>query len=351
MTSLDLEPVADLFRVLAEVDFGDASPLYATLATHAADDPELLSLLRPAGPTDRLPHLLFAAVQYLLLADGSDPIDAFGADPFPRFREWSLDRRADVEALVATHVVQTNEVGRCAALLPCLAAVAAAERRPLAVIEVGSSAGLNLLFDRYRYDYGGGNGSGPADSTVVLRPRVDGSPAPGLQVPEVAWRRGLDRLPVDVTDDEAVRWLRACIWPEQTDRQHLLDHAVSIARLDPPVLIAGDAIESLPAVVQSAPADAALCIVHTAVLPYLPDPAALTGLLQDMSRNRPLWRVSGEASGLVPDLVAPPAASKPIAFVYGVVPFAVAGQRPRALARSGPHGTWIEWLQPSPSVR
>ncbi len=346
MAADELEHVANLFRLLADIDFRGASPLYERLARETADDPELPALVLPAAPSDRLPHLLFAAVQYLLLGEGADPVSAFGSEPFATFRSWCLARRPDIERLTGARVVQTNEVGRCAALLPCLAAVAERTRQPLAVVEVGASAGLNLLFDRYRYVFAPGVETGAEVSDVVLSPRLHGGRTPPLSRPEVAWRTGLDRQPVDVTDADAVRWLRSCIWPEQRWRIELFERATAFARHDPPRVEKGDVYESLPSVVRSAPRDAALCVVHTAVLAYLPDQARFVELLCELAGERPLWWVSGEGTGLVPQLPAPPpsAPDDAISFVYGVVPLGVPGEQPRALARAGPHGAWLEWL-------
>src|SRR5258708_38593327 len=105
-----LGTLTETFRIFAEVDFKGSSPLYERLARESADDPEILSLLRPAAPSDRLPHLLFAAIQYLLLGDGSDPISAFAADPIPAFRAWCSPRRSEIAALVASRFTQTNQV-------------------------------------------------------------------------------------------------------------------------------------------------------------------------------------------------------------------------------------------------
>jgi hypothetical protein len=349
MAGTDLGDVADLFRVLAEIDFHPGS-LYERLARAAADDPEVLSLLLPAAPRDRLPHLLFAAAQYLLLGEGSDPLAAFGDEPYETFRAWCLGRRDELAGLVATHVVQTNEVARCAGLLPCLAAVGAASPdRPLAIVEVGASAGLNLLFDRYRYDYGGGHQAGPASSPVVIRPEILGGERDqrvlDLRVPGVAWRRGLDRRPVDVTDDDAVRWLRSCIWPEEAARRRLLEQAVSVARrTGPPAVVAGDAVDGLADVVASAPPDATVCVIHTAFISYLPDPAAFVQRMARVAEDRPLWWVSGEPAGFVPQLSGPSTRDGRIAFLYGAVPLGIPGHQPRVFATAGPHVTWLDWV-------
>jgi hypothetical protein len=339
-----IEHIARVFDLLADIDFKGTSPLYQRLTRQCAREPEVLALLLKAPVPDRLPHLLFAAVQYLLLAEGSDPLAAFDGEPISGFRAFCLDHRAAIEELVATRFTQTNEVGRCAALLPCLAAVAAAAHRPLALIEVGCSAGLNLGFDRYRYAYAPGAEVGPADSTVVLRPELRGDGMPALTMPEVRWRRGLDRRPIHVTREDAVRWLRACIWPEQRWRIDLLDRAVAIARRDPAVIVTGDAVDDLPALVAAAPSDAAVCVVHTATLMYFAEPARFVDGLDAIARTRPLWWVSGEAEGLIPQLTAPtePPRDQGIAFLYGVVPLGVDGAAPRAVARAAPHGMWLE---------
>jgi hypothetical protein len=284
-------------------------------------------------------------VQYLLLGQGSDPLAAFGDEPFDEFRSWCLDHRDEIEGLVATHVVQTNEVARCAGLLPDLAAVAAAAPdRPLALLEVGASAGLNLLLDRYRYDYGPGHGAGAPGAEVVIRPQVEGDgPGPDLQVPEVVWRRGLDRRPVDVTDDDAVRWLRSCVWPEQQARRELLGRAVAVARRDPPAVVAGDAIEGLADLVAAAPADATLCVMHTAFIAYLPDPSRFVERVTALAAERPLWWVTGEPQGFVPQLTGPGARDGRITFLYGAVPLGLPDRSPRAVATTGPHGAWLQW--------
>ena len=243
-------------------------------------------------------------------------------------------------------MVQTNEIGRCAALLPCLAAVAAIERRPLAVLEVGASAGLNLLFDRYRYQYGDVAVGAPG-SAVVLRPQVVSTPAPIPPMPEVTWRRGLDRRPVDITDDDDARWLHACVWPEQAWRRELLDRAISMARRDPPSLVRGDAVDALPALVAAVPDDAVLCVVHTAMVAYLPDRTAFDEVLAVVSQRRPLWRVAGEAAGLVPGLATPTVPDAPagtISFLYGIVPFGTDDRSPQAVCWAGTHGSWLRLI-------
>jgi hypothetical protein len=211
------------------------------------------------------------------------------------------------------------------------------------LIEVGASAGLNLRLDRYWYRYDD-ESVGLASSSVQLEPRLEGALAPSFAMPDVVWRRGLDRRPVDVTDDAAVTWLRACVWPEQRWRADLLEAAVDDARRDPPIVVAGDAVADLPDLVAAAPDDAALCIVHTAVLNYLPDRAGFVSLLQELGRQRPLWWVSGEGRGLVDALPVPDVALDRLSFLYGVVPVGPDPVPPQVLGVAGAHVAWLAWL-------
>jgi hypothetical protein len=160
---------------------------------------------------------------------------------------------------------QTNEPARCATLLPALAQLPP----PLALIEVGASAGLTLLTDRYSYDYARHRitGRDPLAPTLRCQP---GGPVPlPDRVPEIAWRAGLDLNPLDVTSDDDVRWLSCLVWPGEGDRAQRLAGAIASARRHPPVVHRGDLLTDLPALAAQAPADATLVVYHSAVLAYV----------------------------------------------------------------------------------
>ena len=232
--SPDLEALAERCIVLADDDFAGYSPIYERIARALADDDRSLALLLDAAPTGRTPVLALAAVHDIVLAEPGSPLAEIYAgrsagDPWPPFRELLHTRSAEVLLRMRTRNIQTNEVGRSAALLPALAAVrasalAAGDDRPLALVELGPSAGLNLLLDRYAVTYRR-DGSvvaavGDPGSPVQLACEVRGPADPlveGLPVP-IASRVGLDLSPVDVTDPEARRWLSACVWPGVPDR-------------------------------------------------------------------------------------------------------------------------------------
>jgi hypothetical protein len=191
---------------------------------------------------------------------------------------------------------QTNEVGRCTGLYPALASLP----QPLALLDVGASAGLCLLPDRYRYDYDGVV-AGDLESPLTLRCRVEG---PSLELrPDavnVVWRAGIDLNPLDVRSPDDVEWLRTLVWPGQHGRLSRLDAAIALAQGDPPLVVAGDLNEGLESLAAQAPADATLVVMHTAVLWYVPEPERVS-FLERIRRLGCHW-LSQEAPGLFPHI-------------------------------------------------
>ena len=248
-----------------------------------------------------------------------------------------------MRATVLARATQTNEVGRCATLLPVLAGLPG----PLALLEVGASAGLCLYPDRYSYRYtghpSGDHALDPADgpSRVVLECAVDGDvPLPDA-LPEVAWRGGVDLNPLDVDDEDAMRWLRTLVWPEHDDRRARLAAAVELVRADPPTLVRGDLNEALPALVEQVPPDATLVVFHSAVLAYLS--------AEDRDRFVSLmgvdpWTLGQQrgAAGAAPGDRRPAGEAVPGPAV-GPAPFVLALDG-RAVALTEGHGRALTWL-------
>jgi hypothetical protein len=168
---------------------------------------------------------------------------------------------------VRTQGVQTNEVQRSWTLLPCfLRAAELLDADELDVVELGPSAGLNLVWDRYRYVYAEG-AWGPESSPLRLsgeeRSRV---PARLLErVPRVRRRVGIDRAPVDVTTEEGARLLQCFVWAGQDARLERLSRAIEVVRESPPELVRGDIGEELPRVLGDGPT----LVFQTAVFGYV----------------------------------------------------------------------------------
>jgi hypothetical protein len=231
---------------------------------------------------------------------------------------------------VRSRATQTNEPARCAALLPALAAIGG----PLALVEVGTSAGLCLYPDRYAYEYDGRPLGGP--SAVRLRCTTSGGvPVPG-ELPQVAARIGVDLSPLDVTDPDDLAWLRALVWPgpRQAERLQRLDAACAVAAADPPTLLTGDLLDRLPDALARVPEGATPVVMHTALLPYVPQERR-TAFVERV-RDLPCRWVAQEGAGMVPGTGDP--------YPGGWGPYFVLSLDGRPLAHAAPHGGRVDWL-------
>lgn len=334
-----MEPIADpgdehgsatarQYRLFAEVEAG-SSPCYREWASGIADDPEVIALIDRLPAPKRQVNLVFASARFLGAA----------AVPYGAFRRWLLSRWPEVERVALTHATQTNEPGRCAVLLPVLARVAAeSPGRPLAIIEVGASAGLCLLPDRYSYRYGGAMidpVEGP--SPVLLDCAVSGPVPVPDRVPAVAWRAGIDLNPLRVTDPDHVAWLDALIWPEHDERRSRLREAVRIAQAEPPRIIAGDLLQALPDLVGQSPDEATLVVFHTAVLAYLP--ASARDRFVSLIGGMPARWISNEGVRVTPGVAERlPNDDRPRRSDFIV---ALDGE---PVAYAQPHGRSLHWL-------
>ena len=312
-------PVARRWRVFAEREAAVRSPHHAALATGVADDPDLLGFLSALPRRTHQPNLLLGV---LTLLHGRPPADD------AELRRWVLEDPDRVRAEVLGRSTQTNEPARCAALLPALTGLPG----PLALIEVGASAGLCLYPDRYAYDYRPGRRLG--ESAMVVRCDVTGSPPlPGV-LPEVAVRVGIDLNPLDPVAD--ADWLRALVWPGPGHDARIarLSTAAEIAGRDPARMVPGDLVDTLPAVVAGQPDGVTPVVFHTAVLTYLP-PARRSEFVQ-VVRALPVRWVSQEGPDVVAEVTAPEHPDGDERFLLAV--------DCRPVAWTAPHGGTLDWF-------
>lgn len=317
--------IAEDYRRFAARQAHGRSPLYEQLANGVADDPELLSFLADLPEEKRQPNLLLAAVRYLA-----------GVQPgYESFRSVVLDRRAEVAATMLARRTQTNEPARCATLLPVLASL----RQPLALPEVGASAGLCLLPDRYGYDYGSCRIDGYPGAPVLACRCTGPVPLPVRPV-EVIWRAGIDVNPLDVTDADDARWLSCLVWPGEGDRAERLAAAIDLARRDPPHLVRGDLAEQLAETAAGAPEEATLVVFHSAVLVYV-SPRRRAEFAQAVAALGAVWlsQEHPEALSELPDSPRDLPVLEP-----GLSAFLLTRDGREALAYADSHGTWIRWL-------
>ncbi|MCE9621994.1 MAG: DUF2332 domain-containing protein [Actinomycetia bacterium] len=349
----ELEKLERDFRLFSQFN-GKASPLYGRLALSIADDPELMTLLHAAPEQQQIPVLLFAAMHDLLLRGDGAELAAFypnlsssvpDGDPFPVFRRVALANLSALQATIASRNTQTNEVGRCAYFLPVFGIVAD-EVGPLAQLDVGASAGLNLYWPSYAYRYKDGRSVG-AGSTVELSCSTRGEPPIPQTMPKLSHAIGLDMSPIDVRDDEAVRWLEACVWPDQEGRFQRLVSAIEIARKSPPDLRQGDAVANVGALVEEVSAFGHPLVTTSWILSYLTEEQqrAFVAALDDAATRHDLSWVVAEAPAQTPGLPIP--GDEQIT-VISLVTWRSGERSVRRLATAHPHGSWLNWESPTP---
>lgn len=266
---VDAPDVSGLYRRFAEIEARGSSPTYERLCLAVAGHAGVLGMLETLPRGKRQPNLLLGALR-LLGTDVGDPTAALA---------FAVEHADRVLEVMRSHATQTNEPARCAVMLPALARV----RGPVALLEVGASAGLCLLYDRYRYVYSAGAGERSAvreigDGELVLSCAVagvgdaDGSDLIPGRVPEILGRLGLDPNPLDAGDPEVARWLQCLVWPEHTDRAERLEIALALAATDPPEVVKGLAPAALPELVgrlRAAHPEATVVVLHSAAIAYL----------------------------------------------------------------------------------
>lgn len=289
------------------------------------------------GPRAASVPLRLAGALHALVRDGTDP--ALAA-VYPPAEAPEADLWAAVEGALSRHAArvlhwldsppQTNEVRRSAAYLAAAAWIAARYPLPLAVSELGSSAGLNLHFDRYTLEAGGVR-IGAADSTVRLAPDWDG-PVPAPHPIHVTERAGVDLNPLDPADPAARARLLAYLWADQPERLRLTEAAIALADARPERGDAGDWLDRRLA--QRRPGHVHM-VCHSIAWQYFPQAtqdrcrAALDRAGAAATPDAPLAHVSMEAD-------ATPGSA---ALCVTLWP----GGETRTLARVDFHGRRIAW--------
>jgi len=309
-------------------ELGATSQLQVGWARQVAIDPELVQLIDLLPRDHRQPSLLFAVTNWL----GAPAVAG------PAWRDWVVGNWPAVERAARSRRTQTNEVLRCVPLLLGLDRIVDRVSEPIALLELGASAGLCLAVDRYSYRFDDAPLLGKG--APVLETSTSGAGRAPTRIPRIAWRRGVDLAPLDPTDPDDVRWLEALLPPDRLERRERLLAAVSTVRDDPPAVVVGDALAALPELAAAARAeapDATLVIAALGTLVYLP-PEQRNAVV-DAASNLGAHLLSFEGAGVLPGVAARLqglSAPHPTSFVL-----AVDGE-PIAYAR--PHGDGVSWL-------
>lgn len=307
----------------AAAELAETSELQVEWARGIAGDPDVIALIDELPREHRQPSLVFSAARFA----GAPAVG------WPGLRDWLVANWPRVEAVARERRTQTNEVGRCAPLLAALDRIPG----PLALLELGASAGLCLGVDRYAYRFDDGPVVGDGEPLVTCATSGVGT-APGA-LPEIVWRRGVDLAPLSPADPDDLAWIEALLPPDRPDRLARLRAASTRLAADPPEVIEGDALDSLPALVGAAPDGATPVVVALGTLVYLPPAARLEVLRRTREFGARLVTLE-PVTALAPvaerlnGLTAP----DPTPFVLAL------DEQPIAYASA--HGDRLSWLSP-----
>ena len=324
------------------------SPLYVRLSEGVRDSPELRAFAAQAKKGQPHANILFGAVHYLLLRGADHPLRSFypnlnggtraEGDPFQHFLDFVGKYRDDLVPLIAGKVTNTNEVGRSSLLHAAFRAVAKDAGEPLNLIEIGPSAGLNLIWDRYgvRYHRGAEVFDLPVKNpALVIDCELRGPKNPPLgPTPRIASRVGLERNPVNLDDPTQRDWLRALVWPDTRGRFERLEAALKAYASDRPAIRVGSALDLLPDALRAIPEDQRVCVYHSYVVYQFSTEMkeALESLLTLAGLRRPIWRI-GIEGGLDGSNTI-----EMTRYHDGI-------RDAQTLALCHPHGAWLDWRQ------
>lgn len=341
--------LADVLRRQAHYCSLLGSPLYARLLERAGDDVvsggPVWRVLRdhlfdPAGSALALRFM--GAIHRLVLEGRAPELATFypsaggsagRSDAVSLAFIETVDRHVEVLRALVERPVQTNEVGRAAALIGGFLTVADRTGLPLRILEIGASAGLLLRWDRYRYEERGATW-GPADSPVRLCDYNSETRLPFDVSARVAERLGCDRDPLDPADERDRLTLLSYVWPDQVARLRNLRAALELARAHPAPVERATAGEWLRRVLRSASSGVATVVYQSIVLQYLP------------TNERDEVAATIAASGAAATPGAPVAwlRMEPAGDVAHVHLTLWPDGDDRLVAVSGYHGTGVRWL-------
>ncbi len=331
--------ISQRFDDFANHECRGSSALYEYLSHHTAEDDDLLEIASHAREGQPIPNLFLSAVHYLLLKGNEHSLKHYYPsitnppreidNAFPHFKDFCKQNKREIISILNTKRVQTNEITRCAYLYPTFCFIFEKVKRPLSLIEIGTSAGLQLLWDQYCYSYGSERVYGAPHSNVRITSRSKDPLFLLPQSPPVAERIGVDLHLNDLNNTKDYIWLKSLIWPEHKERFELFENASSFMKEKPVTLIEGDGVTLLPEIAAQVPNDSALCIFHTHVANQMPNEVKqkLMDTINEIGRRRDVFHLYNNMSDGKLHLDY---------FIDGT-------RNQHTIGKTDGHGRWFEW--------
>jgi hypothetical protein len=276
-----MNEISNRFKVFASKECHGSSQLYEHLSINIANDNELLQLATHTKQGQPIPNLFFGAIHYLLLQGKNHELRQYYSSIvkkpkdssiiFPVFKDFCILYQDEIIFILKSKLVQTNEVRRCAYLYPSFCHIYQMVKKPLALIEIGTSAGLQLLWDKYCYSYQSNERYGDIHSNLIISSEIRGDiPFLYKKSPPITKRIGIDLHVNDVTDPDDYLWLKSLIWADHTERISNFENAVRCVKEQSLELIEGDGVKLLTEIASEISQDSVVCIFHTHVANQIP---------------------------------------------------------------------------------
>ena len=342
---VEKEKLKHWFKEFAENECKEVSPLYFHVANQVSKDDELIELASFCKKGQPMPNLFFAAVHFLLLNNTSEELayyyhsinKAYKSNlPFDLFKEFCLDNRAEIIKLQRTRIVQTNALNRTAYLMPILSHLYGGQQ--INIVDVGTSAGLNLNMDKYEFHYNDKYTFG--DSAVKIRSEIREGQLPEFTEKVLLNHKiGIDQHPLDLNDKENEKWLKALIWADLTERLERLEKAITIAKKEKLDLRKASKIAEFETILQSVDSSLPIVVYHTHVLYQfkLEQREQFWNLIDDIGSKRELTYIAAEGSPIFKTDY------KRKGVLVELNQYTSGKKKTRVLAETNGHANWIKW--------
>lgn len=366
---LEKEKRQKWFIRFAEKECLNVSPFYYELSTKIAADEALLNLAAFCRQGQPMPNLFLGAVHFLLLKKPSTELATFYPSinsspksklPFDLFKEFCIANAESIKAILATKIVQTNALNRSAYLMPIIFSLFE-ENTTINLIDIGTSAGLNLNFDLYEYDYGAkgkfGNSSVKIDSEIrggelpnfstmkrasipIFYRESSGSSKHFLRKPiTIKNKIGIDQNPLDIKVPQNALWLKALIWPDRQQRFQRMAQAIELAQDSTIELIKAVEVNDFKRIIQNQDIGIPLVIYHTHVLYQFTQVAktAFWAMLDEIGQARDFYYLAAEATSVLRnDYGRTGVLVELTSYKNGV-------KSSKLVAVTNGHADWVEW--------
>lgn len=342
---IDKQELKDWFKLFAERECKEVSPLYYQLSNKIAEDDELIEIASFCKQRQPMPNLFFASVQFLLFKDHSAELANYYPSitkdykkdlPFELFKEFCLNNKEAIISLEQTKLVQTNALNRSAYLMPILSNLF--DGKKINIIDIGTSAGLTLNMDKYEYHYNDKHAFG--ESPVKIKSEIREGTLPKFSKPvEIANKIGIDQNPLDLKIDDNANWLKALIWADLTERLEKIEQAIAIAKQENIDFRKASNLEEFEAIIQEQDDQFPLVIYHTHTLYQftVEERNNFWDLIDKIGSQRDLTYLATEGSSVF----------KTDYGIRGVLveltEYKIGKKNNRIVAETNGHANWLKW--------